>query len=292
MIGQEKPASLPGPLYALPRYEEDWSLLSDPAKRGDFWDPIKFIPLNDDRNVFLSLGGEVRETYERFHNTNFGLSPDDQGGYLLQRYLFHVDLHAGQRFRFFGELNSSLEEGRTGGPRPLDEDKLDVHRGFLEFVILKPRANSSLTMRIGRQEMAFGSGRVVDLREGPNVPLSFDGVRLSWKSPKRQLDGFATQPVQNEPGVFDDPPQHDFAFWGLYATHALDQAQRKALDFYYLGLDLKHTVFSQGAGHEKRHTLGARIWAERGPWAYDVEAIYQFGSFGVGHNQRVACSCR
>ena len=87
--------------------------------------------------------------------------------------------------------------------------------------------------------MAFGSGRVVDLREGPNVPLSFDGVRPSWKSPKWPLDGFATRPVQNEPGVFDDPPQHDFAFWGLYATHALDQTQRKALDFYYLGLDLK-----------------------------------------------------
>jgi len=231
MIGQEKPASLPRPLYPLPRYEEDWSLLSDPAKRDDSWDPIKFIPLNEDRNVFLSLGGEMRETYERFHNTNFGLSPDDPDGYLLQRYLFHVDFHAGQRFRFFGELNSSLEDGRTGGPRPLDEDKLDVHQGFVDFVVLKPRENSSLTLRIGRQEMAFGSGRMVDLREGPNVPLSFDGLRLSWKSPAWHFDAFATRPVQNEPGIFDDPPQHDFAFWGLYATHPLGQTQRKTLDF-------------------------------------------------------------
>jgi len=157
-----------------------------------------------------SAGG-IRETYERFHNTNFGLSPDDPDGYLLQRYLFHVDLHAGERFRFFGELNSSLEDGRTGGPRPLDEDKLDVHQGFLEFVLLKPRENSSLTLRIGRHEMAFGSGRMVDLREGPNVPLSFDGLRLSWKSPAWHFDAFATRPVQNEPGTFDDPPQHDFA---------------------------------------------------------------------------------
>jgi len=46
MIGQEKPASLTCPLYPLPRYEEDWSLLSDPAKRDDSWDPIKFIPLS------------------------------------------------------------------------------------------------------------------------------------------------------------------------------------------------------------------------------------------------------
>ena len=145
LIGQEKTASLPRPLYLLPRYEEDWSLLSDPAKCDDSWDPVKFIPLHEDGNVFLSLGGEIRETYERFHNTNFGLSPDDPDGYLLQRYLFHVDFHAGQRFRFFAELNSSLEDGRTGGPRPLDEDKLDVHQGFVDFVLLKPRENSSLT---------------------------------------------------------------------------------------------------------------------------------------------------
>jgi hypothetical protein len=74
LAGQEKPAALPHSLYPLPGYEEDWSFLSDPAKRDDFWDSIKFIPLNQDRNVFLSLGGEIRETYERFHNTNFGLA--------------------------------------------------------------------------------------------------------------------------------------------------------------------------------------------------------------------------
>src|SRR5207245_6539852 len=50
----------------------------------------------------------------------------------------------------------------------------------------------------------------------------------------------------------------------------------------YLCSDLKHAVFNQGAGHEKRHTLGARVWGERGRWAYDAEAMYQFGSFGVG----------
>lgn len=38
----------------------------DPAKPDEFCDPIKFIPLNEDRNVFLSLGGEISETYGRF----------------------------------------------------------------------------------------------------------------------------------------------------------------------------------------------------------------------------------
>jgi len=44
-FGQEKPVSPPRPLYPIPRYEEDWSFLSDPSKHNDWWDPIKFIPL-------------------------------------------------------------------------------------------------------------------------------------------------------------------------------------------------------------------------------------------------------
>src|SRR5215831_422656 len=145
--------------------------------------------------------------------TNFGLSPDDPDGYLLQRYLFHADIHAGQRFRFFAELSSSLEDGRTGGPRPvIDENKLDMHQGFFALLLLKPRERSSLTLRVGRQEMSFGSGRLIALREGPNVPLSFDGVRITIHSGDWQLDSFATRPAQNKPEIFDDPPQHDFAF--------------------------------------------------------------------------------
>ena len=281
---QERPIASTRPLYPLPTYSEDWSYLSDPAKSNDLWDSLKFIPLSDSKASYLSFGGEVRETYERFHNTNFGLSPQDPNGYLLQRYLLHADLHAGSRFRFFGELSSSIENWRTGGPRPVvDEDKLDVHQGFIDVLLTPPQERSSLALRIGRQEMAFGSGRMIALREGPNVPLSFDGVRLSWHLPAWQVDGFATRPVQNNPGIFDDPPQHDFAFWGAYVSHPLAAgAGKPVLDFYYLGLDRKHAVFNQGGGPELRHTLGVRLVAQRAGWSYDTETMYQFGTFGSG----------
>ena len=84
-------------------------------------------------NVYASFGGEARESYERFGNAYFGLMPPNQNGYILQRYLFHSDVHFGSHFRICGELNSSFENGRVGGPRPvIDEDKLDLHQAFLE----------------------------------------------------------------------------------------------------------------------------------------------------------------
>ena len=284
LLGQQKPVSLSRPLYPLPRYEEDWSFLMKSSASSEFWDPIKFIPLDGTRDVFLSLGGEIRETYERFHNTNFGLTAQDPDGYLLQRYLLHVDLHARTRFRFFGELNSSLEDGRTGGPRPVvDEDKLDVHQGFFDIALLASNDRSSLTLRAGRQEMVFGSGRLVALREGPNVPLSFDGFRLTLRLPAWQLDGFATRPVKNNSGIFDNPPQHDFSFWGAYGSHPLHGTRAApTVDLYYLGLDRKHAVYNQGTGHERRHTVGVRLWGQDEAWSFDGEGMYQFGEFGSG----------
>ncbi len=83
----------------------------------------------------------------------------------------HSDIHVGSRLRLWAELNSSLENGRVEGPRPvIDEDKLALHQGFVEFEITQ---RSAITVRIrsGRQEIAVGSGRMYSLREGPKRSL-------------------------------------------------------------------------------------------------------------------------
>jgi hypothetical protein len=74
------------PQYSNVRYDDDFSYLRDPACRNDFWDPLKYIPLNARGDWYLSLGGEIRERYERFHNPFWGQQPQSPGGYLLHRY--------------------------------------------------------------------------------------------------------------------------------------------------------------------------------------------------------------
>jgi hypothetical protein len=93
----DQPNTAP-PDYKILRYEEDYSYLKDPSRRTDFWDPTKYIPLWGREDWSLSLGGELRERYEFFHNENEGAAPADghhNSGYLLQRYLLHGDLHVG-----------------------------------------------------------------------------------------------------------------------------------------------------------------------------------------------------
>ena len=267
--------------YPLPTYEEDWCALQT-SDRTDVWDPVKFVRLSGDGRTSLSLGGELRVTYERFGNQSFGLTPPDPDGYFLQRYLLHTDLRAGSRVRVWTEFNSGLENGRFGGPRPvIDEDRLDLHQAFVE-VAVAATSPSAAVLRVGRQEIALGAGRMYALREGPNVPLSFDGVRAIAHAGPWRLDGWAARPVDNTSGVFDDQSHHSFDVWGVYGSRVIAPSrQTVGLEVYYLGLARDAAHFDQGTANETRHTFGARVW-HQGPWAYDAEAMFQVGRFGSG----------
>jgi hypothetical protein len=50
----------------------------------------------------------------------------------------------------------------------------------------------------------FGSGRLFDNNEGPNVKLSFDGFRAIAEGAHARLDLFALKPVTDAQGYFDD----------------------------------------------------------------------------------------
>jgi hypothetical protein len=266
--------------YPLPTYEENWRAFQG-VDRTDVWDPVKFVPLSADGTTSLSLGGEARETYERFGNPNFGLTPPDPDGYLLQRYLLHADVRVESRVRVWTEFNSSLENGRIGGPRPvIDEDKLDLHQAFVE-VTVGVTGPSAAVLRVGRQEIALGSGRMYALREGPNVPLSFDGVRVIAHAGPWQLEGWAARPVDTTPGVFDDGSHRSFDVWGVYGSRVITLSGQSArLDVYYLGLARDAAQFEQGTANETRHTVGARVV---GPHALvPDEAMFQTGRFGAG----------
>jgi hypothetical protein len=50
----------------------------------------------------------------------------------------------------------------------------------------------------------LGTGRLFDNNEGPNVKLSFDGFRLIAVGSRARLDLFAINPLENNPGFFED----------------------------------------------------------------------------------------
>jgi hypothetical protein len=267
--------------YATLRYEEDWSFLRDAACKTDPWDGFKYVPLGREGDVFLSTGVDARVKYEYFRNFLWGQGPQEGDGYVLQRYLIHGDLHVTPYTRAFVQLESALEEGRKGGPRATDEDKLDLNQAFLDGVA--PLGDARwLTLRVGRQELSYGSQRLVSVREAPNVRQTFDALRLIFTMPGWRIDGFVSRPVEVHTGVFDDHPNGDRSFWGVFAVTGLPMLPDGHTDLYYLGLANDQARFDQGLASEVRHTVGTRLWGRPGEWDYNVELIYQWGTFGRG----------
>ena len=60
------------PKYQVLRQNEDWSVLRDYDGPDDFFNPAKYIPLNDEGDIYLSFGGQLRERVEFWDGFNFG----------------------------------------------------------------------------------------------------------------------------------------------------------------------------------------------------------------------------
>src|SRR6266540_1208534 len=88
-----------------------------------------------------------------------------------------TDAQLGSHFRAFGQVQSSLEDFRNGGPRPTDRDDFDLHQAFFDASTTWHDENA-VTLRAGRQELAYGSQRLISVRDSPNNRLAFDAVRV------------------------------------------------------------------------------------------------------------------
>ena len=259
------------------RWREDYSFLRD---RSDltFFEQLKFIPLNDAKTAYLTLGGEVRERVESYEHQFFGLPP--VGGSFTSfatRLLADADLHVGPHFRAFAELGSFWESGRKPGSRPVDVGDLELQQGFFD-VIATPEADR-LTIRFGRQEFPIGSGRLVAIRDSTNVRLVFDAAKIEWIRDGSTVTAFVGRPVDPKEDVFESKPSGRESFWTLDWTVLRDGIGIPNTELFYLGRDLQNAVFAQGIGKELRHSLGGRVWARAARWDYSVQAAYQFGTF-------------
>ncbi|OQP42978.1 hypothetical protein A4H97_12575 [Niastella yeongjuensis] len=263
--------------FKLLRFNEDYEYLAKDTSLNSF-ERTKFIPLNAERDVILSFGGEARYDMIFTHRENW--RPDDGRNHsLLQRYDLFGNLQWGQRVRIFGQLRSALETGNKFGPAPVDKDQLNVQNLFIDLLTWH-RENRSLGFRLGRQEVDYGSGRLVSVSEGTNARRYFTGIKAMYHAPSFGLDvlGMADDDVQ--PGVFDNKTLKQVNLWGVYTWLIIPAGGN--FDYYYLGTHHLGVTYPEGTADETRHTVAIRYWKYGGGFIYNLEAAYQFGKFGTG----------
>lgn len=254
------------------RWNEDYGYLSEKPQLSTY-ESLKYYPFEvAGHDGFVSFGGSVRGRVNAYDNDLFGLRGEQDGTVWLRRIYGHSDIHLGSRLRAFVELSANYaDSGGDLSPGPFDEDEAALGQAFIDWHMGDSR------WRIGRQEMGLGSARLLGTRDGPNVRLSYDGLRWDSQYMGTRWLAFYLQPVAVEDGAFDNESRRDESIWGLSSAWLLGPG---SADLYYIGQDSERAVYVQGVDEETRHSVGMRLYGLQNGWDWNLETVYKFGDFG------------
>ena len=230
----------------------------------------------------LTMGSQVRLRTESRRNAKFdGARPGNDEDYLLSRFRFGLTWEPSDRVSGVVEL----QDARIHGERAISEtrtpnifaDQLDIHQAYLD--VGSPASSSRpVSLRIGRQKLAYGSQRMVSPLEWVNTARVVDGARITaGVGAGRKLDAFATRLVPVSPtGLNDHGPTGSRMFnsqlHGVYYTDTALVAG-STVEGYWL---LRRAARLDDAVH----TIGTRVDTRHGPWAFDAELAAQTGTHG------------
>lgn len=258
--------------YKDPFYLNDFSYLNDP--KYDDWhlgENFKRIPVGEG---FLDLGGSYRLRYHNEHNfRGLGLTGRDDEFLLDQTRLFS-NWKVNDTLRIYSEFIDSGSSWEDFAPRPIEVNQFDLQNLFADVVLIDGDVGK-VTARGGRQELLFGSQRLVSPLIWSNTRRTFDGGRLTWDTGNDYVvDAFWTRPVRVFASDYDSPNQNQ-QFFGTYIANA--SLENSQLDSYYLGL-LDDFI------DERVHTLGQRVSGGVDSYLWDLEYAYQFGEYRNGND--------
>ncbi len=278
---REKPPPFPWPPFGLdvvPFYDSNFHYLDNPDNREYDWIFAHSKRLHPSEDWMFSFGGEERIRY--MNEDDSRLTGKDNSYDLIRTRLFG-DLWYKDLFRVYVEFLDAQDENSRLAPLTIDVDRSDLLNAFVD-VKLGTVDDNPVYFRIGRQELIYGSERLITSFDWANTLRTFQGVKTTYRSEKLDIDAFYVQPVIPDPGHFDSVDDHQ-GFAGLWTTYR--PAKDQTLDLYALNLDsskpvaVKAFALPGGRGGYNVTTLGARTYGEQNGLLWDFEGMYQCGEF-------------
>ena len=296
-----KPSPQPWkPLY----FDNDFSYKKDPNHTPLLGENFKDIPVDDlfgmeaCEDTRLSVGGEIRwRSMDEVNRLRPPFTKPGRSVYDLIRWRNYLDLKHSDWVRLYVEMINADIYNNDLPVTGIDRNRWDLQNAFVDLKVLE-RDDKPVWLRVGRQELLFGSQRLVSPLDWANTRRNFQGIRINSPGVDWDLDAWLTNPVNtgtigngggigpnagvNYLGNRFDPANSNIVFGGGYATYK--GIKNHVLDTYLLWADYDGS-FPGGAGFPigNRFTYGHR-WAgtfnvDDGcrAWLTDVEGGYQFG---------------
>ncbi|KAA5543155.1 alginate export family protein [Roseiconus nitratireducens] len=272
--GPPKSGYAPFAINAWPFFDADWRYVEN-IRESDrtIVERLKRMHLND--CLMLSTGGEFWMRYVNESNSRLTEANND---FTLTHFRQYADLWYRDLARVYGEFVWADSQGQELAPVPPDVDLGDILNLFVD-VNLMDVAGSPLYVRAGRQELLYGSQRLVTPLPWANKRNSFDGVKMFRHGKNWDFDAFWTHFVPPQADEFDSADDNR-TFAGLWLTNRPRPGEFR--DLYYLYFDNDNAASALGVTRSpfETHTTGTRWSGDRDGFLWDFEGALQFGNRG------------
>jgi hypothetical protein len=274
---KKKPAGPPpaATAYKGVFYDNDFTYLTKPGNKDWYpGDSLKRIPVADGWK--LDMGGQyrLREHSER-QMRGFGLTGVNDD-FLLERTRLFANLQ-GENVRIYAEGIDAQTSFQRAPSRIIEQNPADLLNLFADAK-LWDGFDGDTVLRVGRQELLYGSERLISPLDWANTRRTFEGAKVFFKNKDWNLDAFYTRPVLVDPHALDGADYHQ-EFSGFWATNK--SRKNQTLDLYYI-------AYRNGSGFLKVNgtttnnyqfqTVGSRWTGSQDAWLWDFEGGAQYGT--------------
>lgn len=235
------------------------------------------------KRLYLSASVRVRPEFNS-NLTDFNSSLQDQSEFFSSRFRLGIGADLPFNTGVFIEAQNNSTWGDDSAFSNMDasgDDNVKIYQAYGEARRL---GDSDFSVRVGRQELRYGTEMLLgDADFGPG--LSHDAVKLTYEKDALSVHAWFAKEVDQTgiPGAnpFQD---NDVDFLGVYSTYTCSKGT--GLDAYYLYLRDPRPAGATPLPDDRRHTLGARGFAEPEldmsfGLLFSSEVAWQFGNSGV-----------
>lgn len=210
---------------------------------------------------------------------------DNDNSYFLSRLRVRVG-YTTDWFNAMIEGRQSTTTGDDRNPNPESDGPIDLHQGYFTVGNLK---KFPLSLKVGRQELAYGDERLIGPVGWNNIGRVFDAAKLRWQGERFAVDAFSGRVIIPDDNNFNMSNDYDW-FSGIYASTKLIPKQTTEAYFLSRNTSAASAAFTgatapailNGPSARDIYTIGIRAKStpgELGPWDYGLELAGQFGHF-------------
>lgn len=267
--------------YNQLRWAEDWRAMADPARRDDPLDRLKFLPIDADGDIYLTLSGEARLRVN--HTTNPNLRESRAQRQDINRLVGGASLHLGEHFRLYGELaHGGISGVELGTPAGTLKNDLIVQQAFVDTNW--DVGGVEVGARYGRQAFIDGPNLMTSARDNNTIFFVFNGIRAWAKGSVLRGDLFDFRTTRyGQGGTSDDLIDRARRFSGVSGGIAVPTGwfgkSKLYVDPFVWRLRDDAAVWGASKALEVRRFYGIHAYGDAGPVTIDWTVNHQDGRY-------------